>query len=193
MVRIRSPLLLTMVLVLAVLTGLSGPALAGPSGRLPVEDTSGGGDRLAGNDSPNSGFGLNRLLGQRSSSPPAIHICKLAGALRTGTPVTLQLTGTHNGEPTTVTDIVDVGTVCRPNEFVNFGNQFDLNTTVSIVEIAPTNSRILPGPPSVGGCQVDAQGQGGGDFFLPCTVSPTGVATFFLDSGSGGGQIDVVL
>jgi uncharacterized repeat protein (TIGR01451 family) len=182
----HSRILLTTALLLAVLTALSGPALAGPRDRRPEDDGTGAPARFAGIDSPASGFTFNQIVGL-APQPPAIHICKLAGSLPTGTPATIQLTGTHNGGPTVVTNTVDVGTTCRQNEFVNFGNQLDLNTQVFIQETAPPGSRLLPGA----GCSAIPQGQPRAP--LPCSVDANGVASFFLSPSTGGGQIDVVL
>src|SRR4051812_9788146 len=135
---------------------------------------------------PDGGFGLSRPL-EQGGNPPAIKVCKLAGSLPAGTLVTMQLTGTFNGAPTTETNVVDVGTVCFQNEYVNFGNQFDLGTQVFIQETAPPDSRIQPGS----GCAVIPTS--GSQTPLPCNVDATGVASFFLPSRGGGGQLDVIL
>ncbi len=135
--------LFTAALLLAVLTRVSVPVLAGPSDWLPGDDASSGLAWLADFDSLAGGFGLNRPL-EQNPNPPAIHICKLAGQLVAGSLVTLQVSGTHNGGPTTVINTITVGTNCSQNEFTNFGNQFDLNTIVTIQETAPPGTRILP-------------------------------------------------
>jgi hypothetical protein len=185
MQRIRSRIFLTAALLLAVLTGLSGPALAGPSDRLPGDDAIGSPARLAGVDSPAGGFGLNRPLEQQS---PAIQICKIAGIIPAGSPVTIRVTGAS-----VVEQPITVGTTCPEtphNEFTNFGNFGPPGTVVSIQETAPTNSRILPGPSGSGGCFAHLTGSG---TILPCNVDASGVASLTLPAQSAGGQIDVVL
>ena len=100
----RSRIVGTTTLLLAVLTALSLPALASPSERLLGHDALGDPARLAGIDSPGGGFGLNRPLEQQS---PAIQICKLAGQIPAGSPVTIRVSGNHVLEQQ-----IAVGTTC---------------------------------------------------------------------------------